>query len=342
MNRRPTLSNWLIGQATRRANLLAVLATGAVLWSQGQLVWMLRALDPHIMALQFAGSAARFWGILQAWGDGGLATFRAHFGPDLPNALVYGLWGALVVGSSLFSNWTYAARWRLAAVMPAAAVLDLLENALELQLLALAPPDLKVAAQQGLGQGLVWMATAASSAKWGLVGGFLLLLVRRVLVVCGDWLELRVPPLLLVLGTGLAMAGLAAVWPAAEAAPGSPWPRLLTGLATTLALAGLALAVAGVMGFRRQQTTVNPMHPERAGTLVTQGIYRFSRNPMYLGMLLLLSAWAAYLRQPATLAGVVFAAAWLRRYQVLPEERLMAARFGPAYRLYCAQVRRWI
>lgn len=346
MNRRPSLSTWLIGHATRRANLLAVLATAAVLWSQGSLMWMLRGLDPHIMTLQLAGSAARFWGILQAWGVSGLATFRAHFGPDLPNALIYGLWGALVVGSSLFSDWRYAARWRLAAVMPAAAVLDLLENALELHLLTLAPTDLAQAAQQGLGQGLVWAATAASGAKWGLVAGFLAVLLRRVLVLSGPWLELRVPPLLLVMGCALAMAGLtpAGPWgsPAGAPAAGGTGPALWPWLAGAAALAGLGLVLAAVVGFKRQRTTVNPLHPERTGTLVTEGIYRFSRNPMYLGMLLWLAAWALWLRHPAAWLGVVFAAAWLRRYQVLPEERLMADRFGPAYRLYCEKVRRWL
>ena len=151
-------------------------------------------------------------------------------------------------------------------------------------------------------------------------------------------LELRVPPVVVVL------ASVAAMWLIARAvSPSVLRIEVRVAIAAALALVGIAFAVAGIREFRAARTTVNPMHPEQAAAMVTGGVYRMTRNPMYLGMFCLLAAWAAWLGQVAPPAVVlpVFVL-YMNRFQIQPEERALAQRFGPAFREYAARVRRWI
>jgi len=133
------------------------------------------------------------------------------------------------------------------------------------------------------------------------------------------------------------------MWGLRAAAPG------LTGVyAGRIAIAcavfalGVAAALAGVVEFRRARTTVNPLHPEKATAVVDSGIFRISRNPMYLGMLLALVAWALFLANPVTLAGPVLFVLFMNRFQIVPEERALTALFGDGYRVYLGRVRRWL
>ncbi len=153
------------------------------------------------------------------------------------------------------------------------------------------------------------------------------------------WLEHRVPPPLIDAACALLM------WAAARALPQAQWwPQgggaLVVG--TALAALGGAVALAGALAFRRARTTVNPMAPQRASTLVTGGIYRFTRNPMYLGMLLVLAGWAVWLGNAAAWVGLPVSVALLTRLQIQPEERILAERFGDEFRRYAQRVRRWI
>jgi protein-S-isoprenylcysteine O-methyltransferase Ste14 len=113
-------------------------------------------------------------------------------------------------------------------------------------------------------------------------------------------------------------------------------------LAAALASAGLLIDLISVAAFIRARTTVNPLAPERASALVVKGLYRFSRNPMYLGMLLILLGWAVWLAQPLTLAGPALFVILIERLQILPEERALEATFGAEYQAYKKRVRRWI
>ena len=103
-------------------------------------------------------------------------------------------------------------------------------------------------------------------------------------------LELKIPPVLLVMLFALAM-WLLAQWFPPLALP-ELW-RLI--LAIGFAGAGVVVALSGVLAFRRANTTVDPRVPQQSSSLVIRGIYRYSRNPMYLGFLLLLTALACYL-----------------------------------------------
>jgi protein-S-isoprenylcysteine O-methyltransferase Ste14 len=151
------------------------------------------------------------------------------------------------------------------------------------------------------------------------------------------WLELKIPPLLVVLLFGLAMLGASYLAPSLA----FPFPGHVA-LATCLVVLGGVVAVAGVVAFRKQGTTVNPMTPGATSSVVSTGIYRYSRNPMYLGFLLALAGVAVYLSHAAALVLVVAFVAYLNRYQIEPEERALLGKFGPAFAQYTSRVRRWL
>ncbi|MCE9789317.1 methyltransferase family protein [Shewanella chilikensis] len=119
-------------------------------------------------------------------------------------------------------------------------------------------------------------------------------------------------------------------------------PVLSLGLAFFLLTAGLVIPLAGVLSFKRHGTTPDPRVPEQSSALVTSGIYRCSRNPMYLGFVLLLLAQAVFLNCLWLLFLIALFVAYLQRFQILPEERAMQQLFGDSYRLYCQKVRRWV
>lgn len=113
-------------------------------------------------------------------------------------------------------------------------------------------------------------------------------------------------------------------------------------VAAALAGAGLLVDLVSVAAFIRARTTVNPLAPERANALVVSGLYRYSRNPMYLGMLMILLGWAAYLAQPLALLPVAVFVFLIEILQIGPEERALEEKFGDNYRAYKRRVRRWI
>lgn len=146
-------------------------------------------------------------------------------------------------------------------------------------------------------------------------------------------LDTRIPPPLLALAIGIAMAF------AGSDGPAEGWRTALA--AALFVLAGV-FGVPAVRAFRRAGTTVDPVRVDRSSALVTTGIYRVTRNPMYVALTLLLAAWAARLGGPWPWLGPLALVLWLDRFQIRPEERAMAARFGADYAAYAARVRRWL
>lgn len=133
-----------------------------------------------------------------------------------------------------------------------------------------------------------------------------------------------------------AMAALAYALPAAaHVAAGRS-------VAVVLVLVGVIVALAGVVALRRHKTTVNPFTPDQSSSLVATGIYRFSRNPMYLGFLLALAGWAAYLANWGSALLLPAFVAYMNRFQIQPEERALTQRFGPQFLAYAKSVRRWL
>lgn len=150
-------------------------------------------------------------------------------------------------------------------------------------------------------------------------------------------LELKIPPVAVALMAGGAMALAARLCSRMDFS--LPGRRAVAG---GLMLAGLVMALLGVGSFRRARTTVNPIAPESASSLVTTGIYRWTRNPMYLGLLVALAGWACWLGNAPAFAGLPAFVLYMNRFQIGPEERALAALFGREFADYRARVRRWL
>ncbi len=150
-------------------------------------------------------------------------------------------------------------------------------------------------------------------------------------------LETRIPPPIVAALMGAAMWWLASLSPMLDVPAGV---RVAAALAIA-AIGGLVAMKAGI-GFRRAKTTIDPLKPQAASSLVTAGIFRYTRNPMYLGLLFLLVAWAMLLSSPFALLGPVAFVTYISRFQIVPEERVLAALFGAEYATYQSQVRRWL
>jgi protein-S-isoprenylcysteine O-methyltransferase Ste14 len=109
-----------------------------------------------------------------------------------------------------------------------------------------------------------------------------------------------------------------------------------------LILAGMALDLAALRLFFKARTTVNPLRPEATSTLVVTGVYRLTRNPMYLGLTCLLAAWGLYLSSVIALVGIPVFMMLVTRFQIRPEEQALEARYGEAFRRYRSRTRRWL
>jgi len=150
-------------------------------------------------------------------------------------------------------------------------------------------------------------------------------------------LDNRIPPPLVMLVAGALAWGLARLTPALTVS----FDGQIAAGSVTAAL-GVIISLAGIVSFSRARTTVSPVNPGAATALVQSGIYRWTRNPMYLGMALLLLAWTLKLGHPGGLVAIVLFAAYIEAFQIRPEERALSELFGDAYVDYCKHVRRWL
>jgi protein-S-isoprenylcysteine O-methyltransferase Ste14 len=151
-------------------------------------------------------------------------------------------------------------------------------------------------------------------------------------------LDNRIPPPLVVVLVGLSM--LAIAWFTPPAIQIDNRLRFIGG-GIVIAL-GVLIVVRGARTFWRHQTTINPVDIEQASALVTSGLFRYSRNPMYVGFTVVLIGWAFCLAAPWGLIGPVAFVLFINRFQIIPEERVMHAKFGQAYDDYRTKVRRWV
>lgn len=152
-------------------------------------------------------------------------------------------------------------------------------------------------------------------------------------------MEPKVPPLVVLIFSGALARGLAAAAPSLKIPLPDPARVLLAALCLAV---GLFCGALGLRELHVRGTTPDPRYPQRAAVLVTTGIYRYTRNPMYLGMAVVLAAWALWLGNWAALLGPAVFVFHVSRFQVISEERALAARFGAAYEAYRRSVRRWL
>ncbi len=150
-------------------------------------------------------------------------------------------------------------------------------------------------------------------------------------------LALKVPPVAQVIITAAAMYGVSKMVPALTFSLNGS-----TALAVALGVMGLSLGIMGVTQFRIAQTTPNPQALEKVSSLVTSGVYQYSRNPMYVGLVLILLGWAFYFSHFLAFVLLPIFILYMTRFQIQPEERMMAQKFGKTYQDYLNKVRRWI
>ena len=114
------------------------------------------------------------------------------------------------------------------------------------------------------------------------------------------------------------------------------------GLSVVLGFIGLVISLIAIIFFKRSSTTVDPKNLNKTTTLVSSGIYKYSRNPMYLGVLIMLLGWAFYLGNLLSLFGLALYVIYITRFQIVPEERYLKEKFGQQFLDYMSRTRRWL
>jgi protein-S-isoprenylcysteine O-methyltransferase Ste14 len=148
-------------------------------------------------------------------------------------------------------------------------------------------------------------------------------------------LELKVPPGALV---AIIAAGM---WAVSRISPNLYFPIPgVAWLSAGIAVLGVSISILGVLEFIVAGTSIDPRRPERSVNLVVSGVYGHSRNPMYLGLLLVLCAWGLFLGSVPSLLLLPAFVTYMTRFQVVPEERFMHKKFGESYSKYTFEVRR--
>jgi len=148
---------------------------------------------------------------------------------------------------------------------------------------------------------------------------------------------IRIIPVVQVIVTAGLMLLIAWLIPFGRVAGAWQWP-----LVVVLGVAGAGLILVCGLAFIRAKTTVHPACPEKTSALVVDGLYCFSRNPMYLGFLLILLAWGVFLGSLPAFAPIPLFIGYITKYQILFEERVLEQKFADSYRQYKSKVRRWI
>ena len=113
-------------------------------------------------------------------------------------------------------------------------------------------------------------------------------------------------------------------------------------IAASFLLLGIITLITAVLSFRRQSTTVNPLQPEKASSLVVSGIFKYSRNPMYLGMLLILISMTIKFNFIGGILMIFTFIAFITKFQIIPEETVLERLFGKEFIRYKKKTRRWI
>ena len=150
-------------------------------------------------------------------------------------------------------------------------------------------------------------------------------------------LELRIPPPLVMLLFMVTVFGFDKIMPFTLFY--LPW--LTYASVISLVTLGGVIALWGMKEFKNAKTTVNPLKPESSSSLVSSGIYQYTRNPMYLGLLLILLSAVIYSQHPLGLVSALGFVAYMNRFQIEPEEKMLVKLFGEEFVDYSNQVKRW-
>jgi protein-S-isoprenylcysteine O-methyltransferase Ste14 len=150
-------------------------------------------------------------------------------------------------------------------------------------------------------------------------------------------LELKIPPPLVAVFFGLAMWLVSRLGGAVHVSFGNR-----VGAAIVIGSIGMVFGIWAMASFMRARTTMNPTNPGATSSLVTHGVYRLTRNPMYLSLALYLFAFTVYLSNWLALLLLPVFVLYINQFQIKPEERALSALYGPEYASYRSRVRRWL
>ena len=148
-------------------------------------------------------------------------------------------------------------------------------------------------------------------------------------------METKIPPPIVTLVFGLSIYFSRGIFQAVEI-------KYSFYMGILLLILGLAVLIFAVRLFRKDKTTVNPLSPEQATKLVTDGIFKYSRNPMYLGMALILCSISVFFNLIGGIILVALFCFYITKFQIIPEERAMSNLFSQDFDKYKEATRRWI
>lgn len=150
-------------------------------------------------------------------------------------------------------------------------------------------------------------------------------------------LELRIPPPV------IAVISLGLIWLLSWLLPSFGFSfKGIKVIAFVFIGMGILSAFIGVFSFSNAATTSSPVKLEMASKLVTKGLYKYTRNPMYLGIFLGLTGFSFYFGNWACFIVPVLFLLYITRFQIKAEERVLKAKFGKEYEDYLSSTRRWI
>lgn len=119
-------------------------------------------------------------------------------------------------------------------------------------------------------------------------------------------------------------------------------PAIITQSYVYVSTAGVLIALLGIWQFKVAKTTIDPKRPDKVSNIVSSGIYRLTRNPMYLGMLIVLIAAVFKFADLSGSLAIILFISYITLFQIKPEERMIEKLFGEEYLAYKNQVRRWL
>jgi protein-S-isoprenylcysteine O-methyltransferase Ste14 len=150
-------------------------------------------------------------------------------------------------------------------------------------------------------------------------------------------LELKIPPVIVTLVVALIMWSISLNFPEVVVSN-----NLVQYIYIVPVVTGVWFIIVGINSFRKARTTILPMNPEKASTLVTTGVYKMTRNPMYLGALFILIGWGLYLLNIFSCLASVLFILYMSHFQILPEEKVLQLKFDEEFLNYKNNVRRWL
>ncbi len=150
-------------------------------------------------------------------------------------------------------------------------------------------------------------------------------------------LSLKIPPIAVFIITVLGIVIMGLLLGDSHLSVSVRWGWLIIFIAI-----GVSIAVLGVKQFRKAQTSFSPTNPNKASTIVSSGIFAYTRNPMYLGMACVLVGFIGWFGHWWLMIWAVGFVAYLTQFQIKPEEQVLTEKFGSEYLVYLKRVRRWL